>query len=129
VAKLSRRSKNGWRNIYYGPEFNHSSEVVMNRSILRIALFASVMTCVGLGIAGCGVQGTYKDKTGNVTMELKGDGKATFSMMGQSADCTYKTDGDKVSVTCMGITTDFTKQSDGSLSAGPDSQFGSLKKQ
>jgi len=101
----------------------------MNRSILRIALFASVMTCVGLGIAGCGVQGTYKDKTGAVTMELKGDGKATFSMMGQTADCTYKDDGDKVSVTCMGITTDFKKQSDGSLTPGPDSQFGALKKQ
>ena len=44
----------------------------MKRSNLRIAVFASAMTCVALGLAGCGVQGTYKDPTGAVTLELKG---------------------------------------------------------
>ena len=50
-------------------------------------------------------------------------------MMGQTAACTYKVDGDKVPVTCMGETIDFVKQSDGSLTPGPTSQFGALKKQ
>jgi hypothetical protein len=45
----------------------------MKRSNLRIAVFASAMTCVALGLAGCGVQGTYKDPTGAVTLELKRD--------------------------------------------------------
>jgi len=101
----------------------------MKRSNLRIAVFASAMTCVALGLAGCGVQGTYKDPTGAVTLELKGDNKAAFTMMGQTAACTYKVDGDKVPVTCMGETIDFVKQSDGSLTPGPTSQFGALKKQ
>ena len=101
----------------------------MKRSLLRFTLLASALSCFALFLSGCGVEGTYKDETGAVTLELKSGGKAVYSGMGQSAECTYKVDGDRVPVTCMGFTVDFTKQKDGSLTPGPDARFGALKKQ
>jgi hypothetical protein len=100
----------------------------MKSSNLRTVLFASAVTFAGLALTACGVQGTYTDPTGGVVIELKSDDKASFAMMGQTAACTYKVDGDKIPITCEGQTLVFTKQGDGSLAPPAGSMFGALKK-
>lgn len=100
----------------------------MKGSSFRRMLLALVATCSSLFLAACGVEGKYTDEGGTVQLQLDSGGKGTFSMSGQSTNCTYKVDGDKVPVTCEGLTVVFTKQSDGSLTPGPTAQFGALKK-
>lgn len=88
------------------------------------------LSCL-IGIAGCGgVQGTYTDATGSMTLELKSGGAATFSFMGQTAQCTYVAESNQVTVDChdAGGKNTFTVQKDGSLTGPPGSFFPPLKK-
>jgi hypothetical protein len=91
-----------------------------------------VLTVACLAVlAGCGgVAGTYTDPSGSMVLELKSGGAATFSFMGQTAQCTYATSGNQVTVDCKGEAgkTVFTVQSDGSLAGPPGSLFPPLKK-
>ncbi len=100
----------------------------MKGSNFRGMLLALVATSSCLVLAACGVEGKYTDETGAIQLQLDSGGKGTFTMNGQGSNCTYKVDGDKVPVTCEGLTVVFTKQSDGSLTPGPTAQFGALKK-
>ena len=96
---------------------------------LSLALVLCVACLVVL--AGCGgVQGTYTGADGAMTLELKSGGAATFSFMGQTAQCSYTTSGNQVTVNCKGDAgkTVFTVQSDGSLAGPPGSFFPPLKK-
>lgn len=100
----------------------------MKISLLRGIILASSLAFIGLTLAGCGVEGKYSDQTGMINLELQSGGKATLGAMGQAEPCTYKTDGDKVDITCHGETTTFTKQSDGSLAPPAGAMIGLLKK-
>ena len=102
----------------------------MNSSFLRVIVLASSVTFMSQMFSGCfgGVEGKYSDQTGMINLELQSGGKAPLGAMGQAEPCTYKTDGDKVDVTCHGETTTFTKQSDGSLAPPTGAMIGLLKK-
>jgi hypothetical protein len=83
--------------------------------------------------SGChsGPTGTYADQTGNMSLELKSGGKATLTFLGKPGDCTYKSSGKQVSVTCSNPDSPLvlTVQSDGSLTGPPDSFMPPLRKQ
>ncbi len=102
----------------------------MNRSLLRVIILTSSLMFMSQMLSGCfgGVEGKYSDQTGMINLELQSGGKATLGAMGQAEPCAYKTDGDKVAITCHGETTTFTKQSDGSLAPPAGAMIGLLKK-
>ena len=66
-----------------------------------IVVFAVV---VALAIVGCGgVSGsTYQSAGGVLQIQFQSGGKATLSMAGQSAACTYVEDSKSVTLTCQG---------------------------
>src|SRR5262245_23657093 len=73
------------------------------RVLSQIVIFSAVFAMTGCSSCiGGGVQGTYTDSTGTYVLELKSGGKASFTMLGQTADCTYDTSGDKISLECKG---------------------------
>lgn len=92
-------------------------------------VLALALACFAV-LAGCGVQGTYSDPNGAMTIELKSGGVATITMMGQTAQCAYTTASNQVIVDCKdaGGKTTFTVQNDGSLAGPPGSFFPVLKK-
>jgi hypothetical protein len=95
---------------------------------LRKSTLASSVILIILTFGGCGgVQGTYADPTGGFVLQLQSGNKAVLSMMGQTGNCTYTGDGDKISVTCEGITNVYTKSGD-TLNPPPGSMIGALKK-
>ena len=100
------------------------------RKLLHAALAAAVLVAVVCTVACGGVQGTYTDTTGAVSLVLKSGGNATFTFAGQSGDCTYTSSGSTVALTCPGQAgaVNFTVGSDGTLSGPPDSFFPPLKK-
>ena len=75
------------------------------------------------------MEGTYSDPTGAVVLKLDSGGTANFTFAGQSAPCTYKADGKKISVTCPGDATPvvWTVQDDGSLAPPQDSVMQALR--
>ena len=72
------------------------------------------------------MEGMYS--SGMVTLDLKAGGKATFTMMGESMPCIYKTTDDKLLLDCTpkGDKVDFIIHGDGSIS-GPGF-IGNMKK-
>ena len=103
-----------------------------NLIISRIVLIAAVASIIPI-VTSCSskskIEGTYTQSgSGTVALDLKSGGKATFTMMGESAPCTYKVNGDQVQVDCSpkGDKIDFMIHDDGSLT-GP-SFIGVLKK-
>jgi hypothetical protein len=82
-----------------------------------------------LGAAGCGnsVSGhTYQGAGGIVQIQFESGGKAKATMGPASSDCTYAQNNEIVSLTCEGITTSLTVNSDGSLSGPPDGMLAKL---
>jgi len=101
------------------------------RTNLLQAVFTGATLVAILCVAACGgMQGTYTDTTGAVSLVLKSGGNATFTFAGQSGDCTYTSSGKTVTLTCPGQAgaVNFTAGSDGTLSGPPDSFFPPLKK-
>ncbi len=96
-------------------------------SVALLLALASLAVCAG---CGSGVQGTYSDANGAMTLELKSRGSATFSFMGQTTQCTYTAQGGQLAVDCKGDAgkTVFTIHDDGSLTGPPGSFFPPLKK-
>ena len=94
-------------------------------AVLAVAALLAIVFTVACG----GVQGTYTDTTGAVSLVLKSGGNATFTFAGQSGDCTYTSSGNTVSLTCPGQAgaVNFTVGS-GTLTGPPDSFFPPLKK-
>lgn len=94
----------------------------------RAAVFSVVLSSL-LVLLGCGssVQGTYTSTSGTVILELHSGGEASFTMMGQTQDCTYTVKGKNVHLTCGKHELNFNIMDDGSLNT--NSEFvGVLKK-
>jgi hypothetical protein len=67
---------------------------------LGCAALTAILVCLCCALAGCGksVTGTYSDPASGFTLELKSGGEATITFMGNSGPCTYKVDGNQVTV-------------------------------
>jgi hypothetical protein len=109
----------------------------MKSNLIRLAAVPAVML-LSIFSAGCAsscgtssMQGTYSDPMGSVILELKSGGKASFTFMGEVADCTYGSASSQVTVKCGGDagTTVFTVHDDGSLTGPPGSFMPALRKQ
>ena len=99
----------------------------------RSARVLCVACAVGLLLAACGkssaVAGsTYGAAGGALTVEFKSDGKATTTIGGLAADCTYTEDSKAVTLTCQGQPLVLGINDDGTLSAPPESMMGKLTK-
>ena len=99
---------------------------------LKVVLAAAVPACIVMALTACGSgpTGTYSDQLGAVLLELKSGGKANFTYMGDVADCTHRTSGSKLTLTCKGEagTTVFTIHDDGTLTGPPGSFMPPLRK-
>lgn len=98
----------------------------------RRSMFAVAGICVML-LPGCksSMTGTYSDANGAVILELRSGGSANFTWMGDVADCSYKTGGKQLTLSCKGDagTTVFNIHDDGSLTGPPGSFMPPLRKQ
>ncbi len=96
-------------------------------STIMLLLAASVLLPTG-GYGGSNMEGTYTSNMGNVVLDLKSGGKATFTLMGESMPCKYSVKGEKLLLDCTpkGEKVDFVIHGDGSIS-GPGF-IGSMKK-
>lgn len=108
-------------------------QMLMNRSPLRdAAIVLAILAVLSCALAACGsgVQGTYSDNSGSLMLELHTGGQATFTFMGEAAQCTYAVDGKKLTLTCKGEAgkTVFTIHDDGSLTGPPGSFMPALRK-
>jgi len=99
--------------------------VMMPQIIWLAALFVMLPA---VGNCGSTMEGTYTNNGGMVTLDLKSDTKAIFTMMGESMPCTYKVKDDKLLLDCTpkGEKVDFIIHGDGSIS-GPGF-IGNMKK-
>lgn len=100
-----------------------------NLTFPKVVLIVAVILAVpAVGDCGPNMEGTYTNTGGMVTLDLKAGGKATFTMMGESMPCTYKTQDDKLLLDCTpkGEKADFMIHDDGSL-LGPGC-IGNMKK-
>jgi hypothetical protein len=100
-----------------------------NRSISRIVLMAALLLIIPtLGNCGSKLEGTYTNNGGMVTLDLKGGGKAMWTMMGETTPCKYTVKGEKIALDCTpkGEKLDLMIHDDGSLT-GPGF-IGSMKK-
>lgn len=79
---------------------------------------------------GSGVKGTYSDPSGGFVLDLKSGGSASFTFAGDTAPCTYKVDGNNLTLNCQGQagTAVFTIHDDGSLTGPPGSFMPALRK-
>src|SRR5262245_49137621 len=95
--------------------------------LIVIVSLPFVMIPIG-GCGGSNMEGTYTSNMGNVVLDLKSGGKATFTLMGESMPCKYSVKGEKLVLDCTpkGEKVDFVIHGDGSIS-GP-SFIGSMKK-
>jgi hypothetical protein len=105
----------------------------MNHSTWRRSAAFSAVLCALLLVFGCGssVEGTYTSNSGTMILELRSGGKASFTMMGETNDCTYRVSGKNIHLTCGKNETDFQILDDGSLSSKSPfigATFGVLKK-
>jgi len=91
----------------------------MKKGILPKGLLIAALTVAIAMISGCGskMEGTYSN--GQVTLDLRSGGKAIFTMLGESTECTYKADDSKVMLDCTpnGEKVEFMVHDDGSLNA------------
>jgi hypothetical protein len=100
--------------------------VKVNRHRLLAAVAAAIL-CLGAAACGNGVSGhTYQGPGGIVQIQFESGGKATATMGAMTSNCTYTQSDKSVSLTCEGITTALTVNSDGSLSGPPDGMLSKL---
>ena len=100
------------------------------RSFLTIHF--SLLVCLMLACTGCSgssIVGTYSNANGVVTMDVRSGGNASITMMGESKACTYKVDGNQLTLNCPEIgPLVLTIHDDGSLTPPPGNFIGALKK-
>ena len=92
----------------------------IRKLLLVIALAFLVISC------GPAVKGTYSNVNGAIVLDVKSGHKASFSIAGDSRECTYNVDGGKLMLDCQGDKVVFTIHDDGSLSGPPDSLMGAM---
>ena len=84
-------------------------------------------------ISGCnsGPRGVYSDANGTVILELRSGGKANITFMGDVQDCSFKSAGKELTLSCKGEagSTVFAIHDDGSLSGPAGSFMPLLRKQ
>jgi hypothetical protein len=102
----------------------------MSRSARSKKVVFSLLPLILFTVAACGrsnsIEGTYSSQTGAV-IDLRSDGKASASILGQTETCTYKVDGKTtLHLTCESGPLDFYIHDDGSLTGSP--VFAVLKK-
>ncbi len=92
-----------------------------------LATVAAAILCFGAVACGNGVSGhTFQGPGGLVQVQFQSGGKAIATVGALTDNCTYTVDGKTVALTCEGITTDLTKDSDGSLSGPPDGMMSKM---
>jgi hypothetical protein len=99
------------------------------REKIKLGLLSVV---IAGGLVACGgVKGTYSDPNGGVVLELRSDGKAAITFMGETADCTYGTSGKQVLLDCKPPAGKiaFNIHDDGSLTGPPGGFMPTLRKQ
>ncbi|HUK31765.1 MAG TPA: hypothetical protein VLV89_11670 [Candidatus Acidoferrum sp.] len=101
-------------------------KISFQRTIVALAVIAA------LAVVGCGgVSGdTYQSAGGILQIQFQSGGKATMSMGGQSAPCTYVEDSKSVTLTCQGGagTLALTKTDSKTLTPPPGNFIGPLTK-
>ena len=96
--------------------------------LILIAAIAGSIFSGGCSSGDSGPQGTYSDPVGSFILELRSGGKATFTVMGDAASCTYRVDGNKLMLACKNDKTTFTMHDDGSLTGPPETFMPALRK-
>lgn len=96
----------------------------LTKTIAAMGLLLSCAAC------GSGVKGTYSDQNGAFVLDLKSGGTASFTFAGDTAPCTYKVDGNNLTLNCQGQagTAVLTIHDDGSLTGPPGSFMPVLRK-
>jgi hypothetical protein len=98
-------------------------------SLRRAFLIAAFAGSILHGSCTCSdTPGTYSDRGGAITLELKSGGKATLTFMGDPASCIYKVDGKKLLLDCKKEKLTFTIHDDGSLTGPPETGMPALRK-
>ena len=80
------------------------------KSMLKKVLLATLLLVVTVTLTGCkdkGIVGKWEYKTGGYTYTFNEDGTGTYDVGSTKMEFTYKTDGDKLSITYKGNTTAF----------------------
>jgi hypothetical protein len=92
-----------------------------------LAAAAAAILCFSAAACGNSVSGhTYQGPGGIVQIQFGSGGKATATMGAMTENCTYTQKDTTVSLTCEGIATSLTVNSDGSLSGPPDGMLSKL---
>ena len=96
----------------------------------RVLFSAAIMTMLaGTMCGGSSIVGTYSNANGAVTMDVRSGGNASITMMGESKACTYKVDGDQLTLNCPEIgPLVLTIHDDGSLTPPAGNFIGALRK-
>jgi hypothetical protein len=97
--------------------------IVANRMSLVVLLLAVVLLAAGCPRGATNVWlGTYSNANGSITLDVKSGDKATITLMGDSKECPYTTQGEQtLTLNCPEDPPgkiEFSRQSDGSL-VGP----------
>ena len=94
------------------------------------SFLAGVVVMLLCAACGSGVKGTYSDPQGAFVLDLKSGGSASFTFAGDTAPCTYKVDGNNLTLNCQGQagTVVLTIHDDGSLTGPPGSFMPALRK-
>ncbi len=109
------------------PKFLFWMERTVKASGRVWAALAAAILCLGAVGCGNGVSGhTYQGPGGLVQVQFQSGGKAVATVGAMTDNCTYTVDGKTVALTCEGITTDLTLNSDGSLSGPPDGMMSKM---
>jgi hypothetical protein len=99
---------------------NQSTEDPLRGRTYQKLVLATLLILLSIANVACGgkLEGTYSNVAGNVTLELRSGGKAALTLNGETQNCGWKSDSQKVTVTCGGDSMDFGIHDDGSLT-GP----------
>ena len=99
---------------------------------LKNVILAALLASMSCAVAACGssLQGTYSDASGNIMLELKSGGEASFSLITQIVSCSYKVKGEKLTLDCQGEVGKLvlTIHDDGSLTGPPEGFLPVLRK-
>jgi hypothetical protein len=100
----------------------------------HIARLVALLVAVAFFASACGSDpwaGTYSNSNGSITLDVKKGGKASFTAVGDTVECTYTTERDKtLALDCPEPAGKFVfaRQGDGSIVAEGNMMVGRLTK-